>query len=805
MKISLYNWFVGFYRRFKKSPFFTLINIAGLSIGFACFVLIGLYIINETEYDKYHPDYERVFRIAQIGNYNGVVENSSSVPFPLKDALEKEYPDLIESIVRVFNFQNPSQQITSEKTSAYDDGIFFVDPEFFDVFDYTLLCGSLSDMDSAGFTVVITESAEKKYFGEQSGLGQKMLINDWRDLTVVAVISDPPSQTHFQYSMLVSMETVKIMYRGKLPSTWVWNPCWTYVKLREGRSKNDLEKHFPEFVNKYFFDVSRQSNSLFLQPLENIHLYSRLDYEIAQNGSLSNVYIYSGLAIFIIIMAIINFMNLSTATASNRSRGITIRKITGASRTVIMGHILFEAIIISYIAMAIALVITELSLPAFNALVGKSLKFSMVFKPINLLLLFITTLISGLFSGLYSAIYLSNVVIIRTLKGNLNPRSGRSVIRKVLVISQFVIGLTLVLGTQVVSNQLRYMLTSDIGFRSENIIIIPSRFRAIKQNFDLFSNRVKELPEVENFTAMDYVIGINHNAHDFKVEGLDDNFWQYYPALIVHDNFVETFDIKIVAGRSYNSENIHDADSGILISESMVKHMGWDNKSAIGKRFNSRSGNESVMGVFKNFNAKSVHNPNEPFVLDMRAEGRNKVFASQYIAIRVVKGEMDIALSKIEDIWHEMLPKNPFRYSLLADDISNQYQFESQLSDISLVLTILSIFIASLGIIGLGSFLTAQRKKEIGIRIVLGANLMNIIAMLSKEYLQLITISLIISFVIGGIVSKLWLNTFASGTSTTTFIFILTAIVSLVIVFITVLIQSLYNAKIAPSEILKAE
>ena len=805
MKASLYHWFIGFYRRFKKSPFFTIINISGLSIGFASFVLIGLYITHETEYDRYHPDYQRIYRIAQIGNYNGVVENSSSVPFPVKNALETEFPEIIESITRVFNFQNPSQQISTEKLTAYDNGLFFVDPEFFEIFEYKELKGSVSHMLTEAFTVVLTHSAAKKYFGDQSPIGKYVTINDWRQLTVVGVVADPPLQTHFRYTMLSSMETVRMAYRGKLPDTWVWNPCWTYLKLREGFVGADLQKHFPKFVNKYFFDISRQSNSLFLQPLKDIHLYSRLDYEISQNGSLSNVLIYSGLAVFIIIMAIINFTNLSTATASNRSREITIRKITGASRPVLIGHILFEAIIVSFLAMVIALLLIEIMLPYFNNLVGKSLTFSMVFEPKNFTKLLLTTLLSGILSGLYPAIYLSNIVMIRILKGNLNPGSGRSSIRKLLVIIQFAIGLTLVLGTQVINSQLKYILSSDIGFKAKNIIIVPSRLRAVKENFSLLSTQIKELPEVDNLTAMDYIIGINHNAHDFKVEGQDNNYWQYYPALIVHDNFIETFEIEILEGRNYDPSISNDADSGILISEAMVRQMGWDNKSALGKRFSSRYGNESVIGVFKDFSAKSLHTPNEPFVLDMRGSERYKTQSAQYIAIRVSDGEMSTVLPKIQRIWEKVLPKTPFQYSILDQEISNQYQFEAQLSDISFVLTILSIFVASLGIIGLGSFLTARRKKEIGIRIVLGASLKNIIILLSKEYLKLIVISLIISFILGGLVTKIWLNTFSSGITNTPFIFVLTAVLSLIIVFVTVLIQSFYNAQIAPAEILKAE
>ncbi len=803
--MSFYHWFISVYRRFRKSPFFTLINITGLSIGFACFVLIGLYVTNELGYDRHHADYERIFRITQVGNYSGVVENSSSVPFPVKTALQNDYPTIVESAARVFNYQNPSQLITTEFTSTYDEGLFYVDPEFFEIFSFTVLFGTRTNLLKEPNTVVLTRTAAKKYFGIENVLGMTLIVNDWQKLTVQAVLEDLPAQTHLRYTMLASMETVRIGYRGKLPDTWVWNPCWTYVKLHEGTSRMELERQFPQFVNKYFFDVSRQSNSLYLQPLADIHLRSRLDYEIAQNGSLVNVLIFSGLAIFLLFMAIINFMNLSTATASNRTREITIRKITGASREKLIAYLLFEAILVSFIAMLLALLLTEISLPYFNLLVGKTLYFSSVFSPANLLNLFLVTIASGFLSGLYPAIYLSKVSMINTLKGNLLPVSGRSIMRKVLVISQFVIGLTLVLGTQVINSQLSFLLNSDIGFGYRNVIIVPSRLRVVKENFDVLKSKILEIPDVENFTAMDYVIGINHNAHDFKVEGQDDNYWQYYPALIVHDNFVETFDIKIIEGRTYDPSIPNDADEGILISESMVSHMGWTNKSAIGKHFASRRGTEKVIGVFRDFNAKSLHSKNEPFVLDMRGTTFFKNISAQYLAIRVSDGAINKVLPRIEKAWEELFPKNPFKYSVLEDEIRSQYQFESQLGKISLVLTFLSIFIATIGIIGLGSFLTAQRKKEIGIRIVLGARLPGISLMLSKEYLKLISVALIISFILGGIVAKAWLNTFSVGTSTTPLIFILTALLSLLIVFVTVIIQSVNNFKVAPSEILKTE
>ncbi len=803
--MSFYHWFISAYRRFVKSPIFNLINIVGLSLGYACFILIGLYVTNELAYDKYHSDYDKIYRITQVGDYSGVVENSSSVPFPVKDYLEKDYPQIIQSITRVFNYQSPSQLISTNYTVAYDEGLFYVDTSFFDIFNYKVLHGETSNLLKEANKAVITKSAAKKYFGESNVTGKTLVINDWQKYTIQAVLEDPPRQTHLNYSILASMETVKKNYWGKLPDTWVWNPCWTYVKLCEGKTRFDLERKFPEFVNKYFFDISRQNNSLYLQPLKEIHLHSRLDYEISQNGSFANVLMFTGLAVFMLFMAIINFVNLSTATASNRSREITIRKITGASRIKLIIHVLFEAVIVSFVSMAVALAITELTLPLFNGVVGKTLYFSEIFKPGLFLSLLAITFIGGILSGIYPAIYLSKMNMIEALKGNLAPVSGKSTIRKTLVVSQFVIGLTLVLGTQVINSQLTFLLNSDLGFKYKDIIIIPSRMRVVKENFDLLKTKIKEIPEVENFTAMDYVIGINHNSHDFKVEGQDDNYWQYYPALIVHDDFVETFGIKIAEGRSYDSSIPSDGDDGILISESMAKQMGWTNKVAIGKLFTSRRGTERVIGVFKDFNAKSLHSKNEPFILDMAGINFHKNLTSQYMAVKISQGKINAVLPKIELLWNQMFPKNPFKYSILEDEIKKQYQFENQLGKMSLALTFLSILIASIGIIGLGSFLTLRRKKEIGIRIVLGAGLSNIAFMLSKEYLKLISIALIISFTIGGIVAKAWLSTFTEGITTTPSIFVITAAISFVIVFITVLIQSIYNSNIAPSEILKTE
>jgi len=680
--------------------------------------------------------------------------------------------------------------------------VFLADSTVFDVFDYEFVQGNPDGALDRPFTIIITESMANKYFGDENPMGKELVVETQGRFEVTGVIKDLPPESHFIFDFLGSITSIPQIFGGQYPQTWLWNPCWTYVLLEKGVKPEQLAERFPEFHQSHYFDFPNQNITLHMQKLTDIHLHSNLVYEINQNSNITYIYLLSAIAIFILVIASINFMNLATAASAGRAKEIGIKKVLGANRPQLITQFLSESIVTAYIALILAILLMLLLLTPFNNFAGKHFTADIFLRPANMIFILALGIILGISSGLYPAFFLSAFQPLKVLKGTLAKGSKSAVARKVLVIVQFTISIALIVGTLVVFKQIRYMRSADLGFHKDNIITLPVFNTGILRQYDAFINEVKQHPQVMNAVGMEDLLGVDHNTRQFFIEGYDPDKPLYYPGYFVKYDFLETFDIPVVAGRSFSREFPADTTEAIMINEAMVQHLGWTNENAIGRSIRS-DGNERVIGVFKNFKAMSLHKPESTFILDMtrpRARG-----FMRYIGIRVRSDNYQDIIPFIEEKWRQFEPDRPFEYSFLDQEIYNLYNNEEKFGQLAIVLTILAIIIACLGLFGLTSFLATQRTKEIGIRKVLGSTVPNLVYLISRDFLSLVLLSNVIAIPLSFWVMRSWLQNFAYRTSIGITAFVIAAVSALIIAFLTVSYQAIKTALINPSKALRYE
>lgn len=799
------NYLKSALRNISRLKLHSIINITGLSIGFTGFIIIMLYVHDEKSFDRYHSNANEIVRVVSTSDFDGVAERSVSCPAPLGPTIKQEFPQLISNMTRVYNDWSSEYFIEYEDKGFREDRFFFVDSTFTDVFNVEFNSGSASDALSKPFTAIITETTAVRYFGNEDPIGKIIKMEGRINITITGVVADTPPQSHFSFDILVSMSTLRMLWGGTMPKTWVYNPFWTYLKLHKSEMAADLEPQLAAFTQKYFYDAEKDHITLSLQKLTDIHLQSDLDYEIEPNGKIGYVRILTIVAAFILLIAIINYINLSTAFAIRRSRETAIRKVSGATVPQLIIQFLGESLLMAFISILISLAVIELVLPAFNSFADKSINsgilYSSVFFP-RIILLWLGT---GLLSGIYPAFYQSGSESVDVLKGRSN-QSSSAFARKALVVIQFTLSITLITSSMMAFDQLTFLQKADLGFRKENIIMVPVMRSPVAGKFETFRDELSKSTFIEGVTAVDYIIGTDHNNHEFKPDGYPDDKWQFYPTLVVRDDFLKVFDIKIIAGRDYIKNSKTDPMESILINEAMVKHMGWEsNETALGKRFYSRIGKEKVVGVFRNFNAGSLHSKAGPLVLNVKEEPREIALFTNYVAVKAANGKTSEALQKIEETWKEFSPGRPFSYTILNNELDKLYREEEYLGQATSILAMLTIVIAGIGLFGLVSFMAMQRTREIGIRKVMGASPFNLIGLITRDYLKLVGISIVLAWPLTYFIIDRWFNNFAYRTEMKWQFFILAGVLSLVLTFVITGVKALNASQINPSETLKYE
>lgn len=797
------------FRHLTKHKGYTLINILGLAIGIACFILILRYVQDELSYDRFHTEVDRIYRVAEI--IEGA-EESASVPFPVGVTMAQQFPDYVEHSVRFYNLQAPSVSISylpenGERRSFNERRFFFTDSTLLDVFDFPLLRGNPHTILTEPRTMVITESTAKRYFGDDDPIGKTLQLETQAtgQFRVVGILADVPENAHFQFDILASFASLDGPQGGFQMQNWYWNPAWTYIRVAPNVQQEQVEGLFPDFVQQHLPPQIRSEVKMYLQPLTDIHLHSRLDFEIRPNSDIAYVYIFSAIAIFVLLIACINFMNLTTARSTQRTREVGLRKSLGAIRSQLVGQFLGESIMMAFLAALVALPLLYAALPALNAFSGKSLTLG-ISDPVFWGGLVAVPLVVGVLSGLYPALVLSAFQPALVLKGTLTARATPAAtwLRRGLVITQFAISILLIVGTVVAYQQLSFMREKELGFAKDQVILVPIQLTPFWRHYRAFKQEAAQYPNIRHVTIIEDIPGSKYQTENYQPEGLTEP--QQFPRLTVHDDFIETFEMKLAAGRGYSEAFRADSSDSIMINEAMVRQLGWASaEDAVGKRIQLRGRQRQIVGVLKDFHYASLHETIGPLVMERFPVPGSVAFFGRYLAVRVTPNTIGETLAFLEQQWTRFIPNRPFEYHFLDEELNALYEGETMLGQVATIFAVLAVFVACLGLFGMATFTAEQRTKEIGVRKVLGASVSSILWMLSWESVKLVGIAFIIACPLTYWAIDAWLTSFPYRTPFSLWPFALAGGLVLTISWLTVTSQSLQAATVNPVKSLKHE
>jgi putative ABC transport system permease protein len=800
-------------RNLWKNKTFSFINIAGLAIGLCCFLLIALYVLDELSFDKYNANADRIYRINSDIRFGGADLHMPVTSDMMGQLLKKDYPQ-VEQYTRLYTF-NGDKLIKKGNDYINEQHVGHADSTFFDVFTLPAIEGDTRTALNEPNTVVITESMAKKYFSSTQALGKNLEVKDQKNplYKVTAVIKDIPENSHFHFDFLFSMKNVDYNW-GQLTS----HNFYTYIRLKKGTDPKAFEKNFDQYIDKYVLPEAKQfmninsmeefrkaGNSLVytLMPLTQIHLHSDRSFELSPSGNIQYVYIFSAVALFILIIACINFMNLTTARSANRAREVGIRKVLGTEKGQLVKQFLFESTTMVILALLIAIPAVWLVLPLFNDMAAKKMITGSLFTPYILPLLIALPFVVGLIAGSYPAFFLSAFRPIEVLKGKLKLGSKSGILRSVLVVFQFWASIILIIGTVVVYRQLHYIQTRNLGFNKDQVLIVNG-VGALNNNMVPFKNDVLQLPGVSSGTLSGYLPVSNSYRSDntWSTEavmttktGFDMQNW-----LIDYD-YLKTMGMQIIKGRNFSREFGSDS-TAMIINETTAKIIGY--KDPIGKQL-FRSGDEqghvrafTIIGVVRNFNFETLHHEVGPLAF-MLSTG------SGLASFKVNAANINQLVAQIQSKWRSLAPGLPFSYRFLDESFNEMYRAEQRVGKIALVFSVLAIFIACLGLFGLATFIAEQRTKEIGIRKVLGASVQGIVQMLSKDFMKLVAISFVIAAPMAWYFMHKWLQDFAFRINISWWIFAAAGLAALLIALVTVSFQAIRAAVSNPVKSLRTE
>lgn len=797
------------FRNILKYRGYSVINIFGLAIGIACCLLIMLFVKDELSYDRHYENSERIYRLTVKGvlgdnEFFGAV----SCP-PLAKTLVHEMPE-VEDAVRIRSFGFPVLRYQDKVFS--EERFYSADPSFFRIFDCEFIAGDPEQALQEPLSVVITESMAKKYFGNENPMGKLLNQDKRRDYIVTGVIKDPPTATHFHFDFIGTMKSYP---QAEQDHDWLSNNYYTYILLKEGTDYKQVEGKLEELIRKYVapyvqkafgtsFDKLLQggnSYNYYLQPLTSIHLYSDLQNEFEPNGTAAYVYIFSFIAIMILGIACINFMNLATARSANRSREIGIRKTLGSTRAQLIRQFLIETILMSLIALFIAVILVELSLTPFNRLVGKSIQAAYIDNILFIPILIIVAVTVGILAGIYPAFYLSAFDPIKIFRKTSSVKSSGSLLRNGLVILQFSISIILFIGTMVVYSQLNYIREKKLGFDKEQVLVIQ-KTDDIGSQIGSFKEQLKSLPGVVSVSNSNTLMGEQFGSEGWQLPGQQANEPDLLWDLDSDYEFARTYGIQMSRGRFY-SEDWHTDHSAIVLNETAVRAIGIKD-DPIGKelvRLDDDSRKFNIIGVMKDFHFESLQQSIKPAAILLFGP---KEFG-KYVSVRLTPGNLDEKIDAVKNIWRRFAGNQAFEYFFFDEQFSKTYKTEERTGTIATIFSLLAIFVACLGLLGLSSFATEQRTKEIGIRKVLGATSGGIVVLLSREFIKWVLFANLAAWPAAYFIMRKWLQDYAYRIDLNFAPFLISAVLALIIAAVTIGYQALKAAAANPVSSLKYE
>ena len=787
------------WRNIIRHKTFSAINIAGLAFSITAFILIALYIEDELSFDRYHQKADRIYRVVDDKKTPDLLLRSASSAAPVAPALKAEFPEISET-VRIIS----AESLISYQDKLFEErNIFFSDASIFNVFSFKLRLGNPRTALQDPATIVITESMAKKYFGSTQAIGNDLSV-DGKPMRITGIVDDLPKNSHFSFDFLISMATAETKGSGYdwLFTNWYSNNFYTYILLPENYNPEKLTARLGDFDRRHHEKDGSTIHHYDLEKLGSIYLHSDRDNQVGKTGSLSNLYIFSAVAVFILLIACINFINLSTARATERAKEVGVKKCAGAARGQLITQFFIESFITTGLAMLLAVCLDQILLPLFNNFSGKSISLHLFSLPHGLTVVGIFTF-TGLLSGSYPALMLSGFKPVSVLKGNLNPVISGSGIRKGLVVFQFAASVVLIVCSLLVQQQLRFMQTHNLGFNpSQTLVINYEGDKQVQRGYQSIREALLRVPGVQKVTASSAIPG-NPDNNSWSMNFLKktgDTLKTELPVYLTDFNFLDQYNIPVIAGRAFSPAYQADSNTSMLINEAALKKLGFASASeAIGVTVGMYPTDAKIIGVCKDFHFESLQHSISPLVM------RVIPFKFRFMSVALNTADIKSTVAGIESTWKKMAPGRPLEYSFLDEQFNRQYQSEIKFAQVIGIFTGLGIFIATLGLFGLAMFSVRQRTREIGIRKILGASAGGIMLLLSGDFIKLVVISVCIAIPVAWYFMHRWLDDFAYRVTIEWWVFALAALSALIIAFMTISIQTIKVAMENPVNSLRSE
>lgn len=780
-------------RHFRRDKSVTILNVLGLAIGLTTVILIFEYIVNELSYDRFHKNKDRICRVIIKQEKDAEITPSEYLTAAVGPSMAEEFPE-VEKMVR---FVNPSGAFLdySDKNYPVKD-LSYADSSLFDIFSFRMIKGDASKALTEPYRIVLTESVARQIFGNEDPLYKVVRLNGKDNLLVTGIMEDFPSNSHLNFDALISFSTLYLDKNLYLDWNGGWN-YFTYIMLSEGADRDALKQKFPAFMEKNINYIYRPAGFILyldLQPLTRIYLFSGKDFGLESEGDLQSLYIFSSIAIFILIIACINFMNLTTARSFMRSREIGLRKVTGATRKNIVLQFLIETLIISIIAFFISAILIEIVQPTFNGLVGKNLSLLGSSGLIMVAGIAVLIVVTSLLAGSYPAWFISRFPPLLSLRGTMLSAKGKATFRNILVVFQFLVSVILIILTLAVYRQMGYMNSKPLGFDKENVVVIPLVSEKAMKNCQVAKDAFGKIPSVIATGASSEVPGNGYTMNGYFPEGFEE------PVMIrvldVDADYLDMMKIPVIQGRGFDKASNADS-SAFIINESLAKQLGWENP--VGKTI-YRDGPHKIIGVAGDFHFANLHQELQPLIVT-----KQPWIGYNYLSVRIQPGSREATIGSLTAAWNGALPDEPFDYFFQEDYIKNSYSGVKNAGIAILWFAVLAVIIAGLGLLGLASYTFNLRKKEIGIRKVLGAETAMIARRVTLEFLRLVAIAGIIALPLAWWFLDLWLENFAYRAFITPAIYFLPVIFVIILAWLTIYFQVKKLANTNPADVLKFE
>jgi putative ABC transport system permease protein len=794
------------WRYLMRYKTYTAINISGLAVGIACCVLIMLFVRSEFSYDKFNTKAANIYRVWQEEKFQGQDFVNTVTPIPMGPALQSSFPE-VEAMCRVFQ----TNILVKSDNNSFNENITMVDTTLFKVFDFKLLEGDRAKPFPTSSSIIITPAIAKKYFGNVSATGKslEMQFGDQKELFTVAGIAEPaPEESSIKYNILFSYDNAKLIFKEKMLHSWfnIFNE--TYVLLKNNTSVTNLQKKFPAMLKQQLGeDYGSEEFIMHLQPLTAIHLDNTLP---EANQPISNPkysYILASIGILILLVACINFITLSIGRSTTRALEVGVRKALGAERKQLIRQFWGEAFLVTIISVVIGLLAAVALLKPFNNIINRSLVLQ--FDPLFILFCILLVAIIALIAGIYPAIILSGFNPVEVLKGKMNLKNNAGLFRKGLIIGQFAASIVMIICTMIIGEQMNYLQNKDLGYNKDQVIIIPTnKNRAAGYALAaLYKNELQKNSQVQSVSASTFSFA----ESSWATLGYSDDKKQFHNFQYneIDASFIDAMQIPVVQGRSFSPSNTADTNNSVIVNETFVKEYGI--KDPVGKKFGNYS--QQIIGVVKDFNFQSLHDKVEPLVLSLKfdtlaRQSSDVSFANEpkpRISVRMKAGNPQNNINILRTAWQKIAPNQDFEYHFLDEKLAASYEQEQKSATVVKIASALSIFIACMGLFGLATLTVTRRTKEIGIRKVLGANVVQLVLLLSRDFLLLVVIASLIAFPISWWAMNTWLSDFAYRTNIAWWIFVLAAVASIIVAFVTISTQAIKAALSNPVKSLRTE